>query len=70
MSVGYFDTEEAAAKAYDRAAIGLLGEAICKSILNYPIEEYDIDEVRRTAPLFHSVLFCYTYVLCVGLIPA
>lgn len=45
MSVGYFDTEDAAARAYDRAAIGLLGRANCRAILNFAIEEYDNDSV-------------------------
>ena len=45
VSVGYFDTEDAAARAYDRAAIGLLGRANCRAILNFPIEEYDHDSV-------------------------
>eukprot|EP00879_Flechtneria_rotunda_P019477 GHRR01020456.1.p1 GENE.GHRR01020456.1~~GHRR01020456.1.p1 ORF type:complete len:363 (+),score=161.74 GHRR01020456.1:526-1614(+) len=45
VSVGYFDTEDAAARAYDRAAIGLLGRQNCRTILNFPIEEYDIDSV-------------------------
>jgi hypothetical protein len=43
--VGYFDTEDAAARAYDRAAIGLLGRQNCRAILNFPIEEYDNDSV-------------------------
>jgi hypothetical protein len=43
--VGYFDTEDAAARAYDRAAIGLLGRQNCKAVLNFPIEEYDNDSV-------------------------
>ncbi|KAF6254448.1 hypothetical protein COO60DRAFT_1751228 [Scenedesmus sp. NREL 46B-D3] len=45
VSVGYFDTEDAAARAYDRAAIGLLGRQNCRAILNFPIEEYDNDSV-------------------------
>jgi hypothetical protein len=45
VSVGYFDTETAAARAYDRAAIGLLGRSNCRTILNFPIEEYDNDSV-------------------------
>eukprot|EP00775_Hariotina_reticulata_P004771 gene4771-5021_t len=45
VSVGYFDTEDAAARAYDRAAIGLLGRQNCRTILNFPIEEYDHDSV-------------------------
>ncbi len=45
VSVGYFDTETAAARAYDRAAIGLLGWQNCKAILNYPIEEYDRESI-------------------------
>lgn len=45
VSVGYFDTEDAAARAYDRAAIGLLGRQNCKAVLNFPIEEYDNDSV-------------------------
>ncbi len=45
VSVGYFDTEDAAARAYDRAAIGLLGRQSCRAILNFPIEEYDHDSV-------------------------
>jgi hypothetical protein len=45
VSVGYFDTEDAAARAYDRAAIGLLGRTNCKAVLNFPIEEYDNDSV-------------------------
>jgi hypothetical protein len=45
VSVGYFDTEDAAARAYDRAAIGLLGRTNCRSILNYPMEDYDHESV-------------------------
>jgi hypothetical protein len=45
VSVGYFDTETAAARAYDRAAIGLLGWQNCKAILNHPIEEYDRESI-------------------------
>jgi hypothetical protein len=45
VSVGYFDTEAAAARAYDRAAIGLLGRSNCRTILNFPMEDYDNDSV-------------------------
>ena len=45
VSVGYFDTELAAARAYDRAAIGLLGRGNCRTILNFPMEDYENDAV-------------------------
>lgn len=40
MSVGYFDTEDAAARAYDRAAISLLGRDSANIVTNHPMEEY------------------------------
>lgn len=63
VSVGYFDTEDAAARAYDRAAIGLLGRQNCKAVLNFPIEEYDNDSVPELVGecdplLFRWVLGC------------
>ena len=45
VSVGYYDTEEAAAKAYDRAAIGLLGRDNCSITTNFPLTAYDEDLV-------------------------
>lgn len=42
VSVGYYDTEEDAAKAYDRAAIGLYTSPMK---LNFPEELYDGQEV-------------------------
>lgn len=54
MSVGYFDTEDAAARAYDRAAIGLLGRQNCRAILNFPIEEYDNDSVPELVGEYSS----------------
>jgi hypothetical protein len=45
VSVGYFETEAAAARAYDRAAIGLLGRASCRTILNFSMEEYENDNI-------------------------
>lgn len=50
--MGYFDTEDAAARAYDRAAIGLLGRTNCKAVLNFPIEEYDNDSVPELVGKF------------------
>jgi hypothetical protein len=47
VSVGYFETEAAAARAYDRAAIGLLGRNSCRTILNFAMEEYDADDVPQ-----------------------
>jgi hypothetical protein len=40
VSVGYFDSELAAARAYDRAAIGLLGLQGCESSLNFSADDY------------------------------
>lgn len=53
VSVGYYDTEEAAAKAYDRAAIGLLGRDNCSITTNFPLTAYDEDLVSSacTYPL-------------------
>lgn len=48
VSVGYYDTEEEAAKAYDRAAIGLYNSPMK---LNFPEQLYDGQEVWRA----HSI---------------
>lgn len=47
MSVGYYDTEEAAARAYDRAAIGLLGRNHSAITTNFPLHEYDKEPVPQ-----------------------
>jgi hypothetical protein len=57
VSVGYFDTETAAARAYDRAAIGLLGRQSCRTILNYPMEG------ERSLPLPHPACCTPTHPL-------
>lgn len=40
MSVGYYDDEVLAARAYDRAAIALLGWEAAAGVANFPVEEY------------------------------
>ena len=45
--MGYYDTEEAAARAYDRAAIGLLGRNHSAITTNFPMQEYDKEPVPQ-----------------------
>lgn len=45
VSVGYFDTEEAAARAYDRAAIGLLGHVNPNLQTNFPLLDYEGESI-------------------------
>ena len=47
VSVGYYDTESNAARAYDRAAIGLLGRDNCSITTNYPLKDYDQEVVPQ-----------------------
>ena len=47
VSVGYYDTEMNAARAYDRAAIGLLGRDNCSITTNFPLQEYDEEVVPQ-----------------------
>ena len=45
VSVGYYDTQEAAAKAYDRAAISLLGKDNGSISTNFPLKQYQEDQL-------------------------
>ena len=45
VSVGYFDTEESAARAYDRAAIGLLGRTAPQLQTNFAVIEYEDESI-------------------------
>ncbi|KFM28745.1 AP2-like ethylene-responsive transcription factor TOE3 [Auxenochlorella protothecoides] len=49
VSVGYYDTEEAAARAYDRAAIGLLGRDSHSLQTNYGLGDYAGESIPRLA---------------------
>ena len=54
VSVGYYDTQEAAAKAYDRAAISLLGKDNGSISTNFPLKQYQEDQL--VCPCFLSSL--------------
>ena len=57
VSVGYYDTEEQGARAYDRAAIGLLGHHNCSVTTNFPLSDYDTREVcPSSVPQFAAYL--------------
>ena len=45
---GYFDTEEAAGKAYDRAKLGLFGSDNRSLAANFPVKRYQ-EEVQLYA---------------------
>jgi hypothetical protein len=47
MSVGYYDTEQAAGRAYDRAAIGLLGWQGCEAVINFPASDYSPESILQ-----------------------
>ncbi|KDD72107.1 hypothetical protein H632_c3857p0, partial [Helicosporidium sp. ATCC 50920] len=47
VSVGYYDTELAAARAYDRAAIGLLGRGHSNLQTNFELDDYAGESIPR-----------------------
>lgn len=53
VSVGYYDTEEAGARAYDRASIGLLGRNGVNSNTNFPLSDYAQEEVYANCNAVH-----------------
>jgi hypothetical protein len=67
VSVGYYDTEEAAARAYDRAAIGLLGRHHSGITTNFPLADYDAEPVPQLIGKSREEARCP---LCPGYYPA
>ena len=53
FSLGYFYSEEEAARVYDVATIGISGMdvAVCKGTLNFPAEDYEHIQVSRHTTL-------------------